>query len=335
MCGGVGGSSPPVATPSASETAAPSPTAAPTASAAPTAQPTAGKIALKAYFGSPALVPVNREVPATAAIEAAAMQQLLGGPTEDEQARDLRLGTIITRIPAGTRLLGVDIENGIATVDLSGEFASGDILGKDIESWAFRLAQVTYTLTQFPTVDSVTFRVDGKPTKAIEGHEGTPIDRATRNAYSDQLPPIFVDQPAWGGAITDPLTVSGTAQILAEPPQFEAAIVDRTTDKIIAQQTVRAPCTAGGCWQPPGAASSRPNCQSPGEQIGTTCCSASGRCRLKTAARSTSLSTRSADKASHPRISERRGFDRSWARQWAMPGGRQQPETELGLSGWS
>lgn len=74
---------------------------------------------------------------------------------------------------------------------------SGDILGEDLGAWADRLAQVTYTLTQFPTIDSVMFKVDGKPIKAIEGHEGTPIDRATRGAYADQLPGIFIDQPAW------------------------------------------------------------------------------------------------------------------------------------------
>jgi hypothetical protein len=110
---------------------------------------------------------------------------------------------------------------------------------------------VTYALTQFPTVHSVSFKVDGKPTMAIEGHEGTPIERATRSAYLDQLPPIFVDQPAWDAAITDQFTVSGIAQILALEPQFEAALVDRETDEIIVQQTVRPAC-GEGCWQPPG-----------------------------------------------------------------------------------
>jgi spore germination protein GerM len=256
---GAAASTPPVPTPSASETPAQNPSATPIASATPTVQPTPGRIALKAYFllftgsdESPGqLVPVNREVDRTAAVARAAVERLLAGPTEDERAHDLRLGTIGTSIPKGTRLLGIDIGGGIATVDLSGEFASGDIRGDDRESWALRLAQVTYTLTQFPTIDGVRFRLDGKPTKAIEGHEGSPIDPATRAAYTDQLPGIFVDHPAWGAAITDPLTVSGIAQIVAEPPQFQAAFVDRTTDKIIVQQTVRAPCDTG-CWQPPG-----------------------------------------------------------------------------------
>jgi len=252
-CGGVG-----VSTPSSAsgETAAPGGTF---ASATPSALTNPNKVALKAYFlllaegeESPvALVPVNRDVPATESVMTTAIEQLLVGPISDESTPDSRGRTIGTRIPQGTRLLGVAIDDNVATVDLSGEFASGDILERDRESWAFRLAQVTYTLTQFSTIESVRFRVDGKPATAIEGHEGTPIARATRDAYADQRPGIFVDQPAWGGALADPLTVSGMAQIDAEPPQFQAGLVDRASGTIVVQQTVRAPCEAG-CWQPPG-----------------------------------------------------------------------------------
>ena len=250
----------PVATPAATTSATPSPSAATIASPAPSVEPRSDEIAIKVYFvmvgdveDSPTpLVAVHREIPRTAAVATAALEQLLSGPTDEERAHDLRLGTIGTLIPKGTRLLGIAIDNGIATVDLSGEFASGRALGVDpARAWAWRLAQVTYTLTQFPTVQSVSFKVDGKPTLAIEGHEGTPIERATRSAYFDQLPPIFVDQPAWGAAITDPFAVSGIAQILALEPRFEAALVDRETDEIIVEQTVRPAC-GEGCWQPPG-----------------------------------------------------------------------------------
>jgi len=250
----------PVATPAATTTAIPSASAATIASPAPSVEPSSDEIAIKVYLvmvgdveDSPTpLVAVHREIPRTAAVATAAMEQLLNGPTDLERGHDLRLGTIGTLIPKGTRLLGIAIDNGVATVDLSGEFASGAALGVDAaNAWVWRLAQVTYTLTQFPTVHSVTFKVDGKPTMAIEGHEGTPIERATRSAYVDQLPPIFVDQPAWGAEITDPFTVSGIAQILALEPQFEAALVDRETDEIIVQQTVRPAC-GEGCWQPPG-----------------------------------------------------------------------------------
>lgn len=260
-CGPGGG--PSSSEPSASAATTPRPSAAPASASPipslPTAEPTNATVAVAAYFAlqgnldEPApLVPVHRDVSNSDAIATAAMQALLDGPTEDERAHDLVVGTIGTEIPEGTRLLGIDIQADTATVDLSSEFATGDLLGSDIESWTGRLAQVTYTLTQFPTVDGVRFSIEGKPTAMIEGHEGLPIDRATRSAYADQLPGIFIDRPAWGGPLSDPLTVTGIAQILGEPAQFEAALVNRTTDEIILQQTVVAPCASGGCWQPPG-----------------------------------------------------------------------------------
>lgn len=258
-----GGASPTAVPASPAVTPSPSPSVASsespaTPSASPSAQPSAGKLQLKAYFllfgntdGPTPLVPVSREVDGTVAVARAAMEQLLAGPTDDERAHDLRVGTIGTRIPDGTHLLGLDVADGVATVDLSGEFASGDVTGDERESWAIRLAQVTYTLTQFPTVERVRFLVDGKPGGAIEGHEGSPIDFATRAAYADQLPAVFVDKPAWGGALSDSLTVSGIAQIDGESPEFRVALVSRTTDESLVQQTIRPTCPAG-CWQPPG-----------------------------------------------------------------------------------
>jgi spore germination protein GerM len=261
----VGASPQPAATPAASPTLAPPSSATPSASAAPiasvgpTAEPSPDTIALKVYFvmvgdreDSPLpLVAVNRDVPWTKAVATAAMERLLDGPSLDERAHNLRLGTIGTLIPEGTRLLGLEIDHGVATVDLSGGFESGSALGVDgPAAWASRLAQVTYTLTQFPSVERVSFKLDGVPTKAIEGHEGTPLDQVGRNAYFDQLPGIFIDEPAWGAAITDPLKVSGIAQVGAEDPQLEAALVDPATDEIIARQTVRPQCT--DCWLPPG-----------------------------------------------------------------------------------
>ena len=53
---------------------------------------------------------------------------------------------------------GISIKNGVATVDLSREFASG---GGSASSF-YRLGQVVYTLTQFSTVRSVLFQVEGQ-----------------------------------------------------------------------------------------------------------------------------------------------------------------------------
>ena len=114
-----------------------------------------------------------------------------------------------TDIPDGTKLLGLTIKDGVATVDLSAEFESGggraSILG--------RLAQVVYTLTQFPTVDQVLFKLDGEPV-TVFGGAGVRLDHPVgRDDYTNQLPAIFMDRPAYGAALGHPGRVSGVANV--------------------------------------------------------------------------------------------------------------------------
>jgi spore germination protein GerM len=95
------------------------------------------------------------------------VDNLLAGPPEAEVAAG-----VITAIPSNTELLDLDIEDGIATVDLSSEYEQGS------GSWAesLRLAQFVYTLTQFDTVRAVDFRLEGEPVKLFGGH-GMLVDR--------------------------------------------------------------------------------------------------------------------------------------------------------------
>jgi spore germination protein GerM len=71
---------------------------------------------------------------------------------------------ISSEIPEITRLLGVDVEGRVATVDLSSEFGQGTG-----ESLALRLAQVVYTLTEEPSnVIGVRLEIDGFPEPVVE-----------------------------------------------------------------------------------------------------------------------------------------------------------------------
>jgi germination protein M len=221
------------------------PTTPPAATATPraTATPAAGATIVRAYFflgsftDNAGLVPVLREVPKTKAVASAAMAALLQGPNDAEMSM---IPAMYTTIPDGTKLLGISISNGVATVNLSREFESGggaaSILG--------RLAQVTYTLTQFPTVDSVLFQLDGKPVSTFSG-EGVildhPVDRAD---YYDQLPAIFVDRPAWGAAIGNPARVAGLANVFEA--QFRVRLMDGS-GTVLADKPVMASCGTG-CW---------------------------------------------------------------------------------------
>jgi len=114
------------------------------------------------------LVSVTRTIPATKAVGAAALKQLLAGPSSADKDAGL-----FSEIPGGTKLLGLNIKDGVAIVDLSGKFASGGGTG----SMYLRLGQLIYTITQFPTVDEVQLRIDGKTVTALGG-EGLLIPKA-------------------------------------------------------------------------------------------------------------------------------------------------------------
>lgn len=62
---------------------------------------------------------VHRLVPGPAVLQGA-LTELLAGPTDEERADGL-----VSAVPPGTELLGVDLDAGLATVDLTSDFDSG------------------------------------------------------------------------------------------------------------------------------------------------------------------------------------------------------------------
>jgi hypothetical protein len=186
----------------------------------------------------PDLVPVLRTVPRSTAVAAAAIRQLLLGPSSTERAASPR---VRTTIPAGVQLRSVRISGGLATVDLTGRFDDGG----GSASMFGRLAQLTYTVTQFPTVNRVALRLDGRPV-TIFSSEGIVLDRPMTRAQfrDDWLPPIFVDRPAYRAALPDPARVTGLANV------FEAVFRVRILDAarhVLVDRRVMASCGTG-CW---------------------------------------------------------------------------------------
>ena len=209
---------------------------------APTGQPT-DTVVVRAYFflgdesGSAGLVPVLREVPQTTAVGRAAMEQLLAGPSAREASAS---PAITSTIPAGSRLLGLTVANGLATVDLSREFESGG----GSASMVGRLGQVVFTLTQFSTVREVAFEIEGRPVTVFSG-EGIVLDGPVgRDAdlFVDQLPLLFVDRPAWGAALGNPGEVSGSA--IAFEATFMVTLVDGS-GRTLVEEFVMATCGTG------------------------------------------------------------------------------------------
>ncbi len=170
------------------------------------------------------------------AVAMAAMNELLGGP----EARDVELG-YATEIPEGTELLGIDIDDSVATVDLSGEFESG---GGSL-SMTIRVAQVVYTLTQFDTVDAVRFMIDGAPVEAIGG-EGIMVDPPVgRDDFADNaLPSILVESPAPWDEVSPPLRVTGISNT------FEATLLLELVDAsgLIIYEGMGTATAGSGTW---------------------------------------------------------------------------------------
>jgi germination protein M len=176
---------------------------------------------------------VSRLEPATPRVGSLALYSLLEGPHPEEDT-----GGVDTQIPAGTKLLGLGIDKGIATVDLTSEFESGG----GTASMTMRLAQVVCTLDQFPTVKGVLFKLDGQAVDVLGG-EGIVIDHPLKcSDYKELLPAILVARPSIGATISSPVTVSGTANV------FEANVTVEILDhagNIVGSKFTTATCGTG------------------------------------------------------------------------------------------
>jgi hypothetical protein len=174
-----------------------------------------------------------RTEPATPRVGTAALEALLEGPDTFEEGYGLG-----TTIPEGTELLGLTIDDGIARADLTSEFESG---GGTLSMQA-RLAQVVFTLTQFPTVDGVVFSLDGEPIDVLGG-EGIIIDHPlTRGDYADFLPAILVTTPALNQVVESPILIRGSANV------FEANVGIQILDadgNVIVETFTTATCGTG------------------------------------------------------------------------------------------
>ena len=209
---------------------------------APAATPTAETMIVRAYFvlggepGSAGLVPVLRVVPKTRGGRHRGDERPPGRP--DGQAKPAT-GPSRPRSPTGRGLLGVTIKNGVATVNLSTEFDSGG----GTASMQYRLAQVVYTLTQFATIKSVVFQIEGQ-TVTVFGSEGIVLDGPVGRAdYTAQLPAIFVDRPAYGAAIGNPAARSAATPTCSR--RRSGSRSSTRSGKTLVDQQVMATCGTG------------------------------------------------------------------------------------------
>jgi hypothetical protein len=192
------------------------------------------QLSLEVWFARDgSLTAVRRMHAPTQLVATAAVTALLDGPTSQERGAGFT-----SAVPDDTRLLGIGIRDGVATVDLTSEYQSGG----GALSMQTRLGQVVYTLTQFPTVQKVRFRLDGSPVNVFSS-EGIVLDHPVgRSDYADLLPAIVVDTPATNDRIASPATVSGTANVFEANVTVEILNAD---GKVVGKTFTTASCGTG------------------------------------------------------------------------------------------
>jgi spore germination protein GerM len=107
------------------------------------------------------LIAVGREVAPPATLFKS-LTALLGGPSAQESAAGFR-----SAINDGTRLLSLRVQQGVATIDVSGTF-----VGVSGQEQILALAQIVFTATADPSVTSVLFALDDRPVEVPRG-DGT------------------------------------------------------------------------------------------------------------------------------------------------------------------
>jgi len=116
------------------------------------------------------LVPVTKQIPWVEGIGKAALEHLADSSLRDE----LEQKGLKPSLPENAKVLGMAIHDGIAKVDFSSDFLNNP----DEISEKNALAAVVYTLTEFPSIDAVTFLVEGKPLRQCPN--GNEIDETVQ-----------------------------------------------------------------------------------------------------------------------------------------------------------
>jgi germination protein M len=153
------------------------------------------------------VAPVARSVSGKA-VGTAALRELLEGPGADE--------SVETAIPRDTALESLTIDGGVARVELSKTPAQDDAV-----------AQIVYTLTQFPTVRRVDIGSDIKLRRA---------------RFENETPAILVESPLPGDAVEPGFEARGTANTFEATFNYE---LRDSSDQVVAKDFVTATSGSG------------------------------------------------------------------------------------------
>ncbi len=173
-------------------------------------------------------VPSNDDGPGSA------ISELIGGEPKTPGAHRI--------LPADTRLLGITIKEGLATVNFSSEVLKAGV-GSTGE--ALGIQSIVNTLTEFPQIREVSFQVEGRSDgRAMDwwGHVGLYGQPFNRNIEKVHQPAIWVTHPVAGQISGVPLLIKGSARI--SEGSVKAQLLEENGKKI-AEGSAAPPRTAG------------------------------------------------------------------------------------------
>jgi germination protein M len=150
--------------------------------------------------------PEQRGITAGQNIATVTIHQLFEGPMTE----------LTTAIPPELRLGSLTIENGIASIELTPRLPNRQAL-----------AQIVYTLTQFPTV------------RRVAVNDGSPVGR---RAFEAQTPAILVESPLGGEEVETGFEVSGTANTFEATFNYE---LRSASDRVLSKNFVTATSGSG------------------------------------------------------------------------------------------
>jgi len=146
------------------------------------------------------LLPVEYLVPSSADPAREAIEALIAGLPDYIAGSS---GMMVVSLPKQTKVLDMNVEYGVCTVDFS-----GDIRGVSVGS-AGELALISAmveTLCQFAHIDAIKLLIDGEPAESLAGHVDTtqPLGRGEIERFT-----TFPDaQQHWGGGAISILQIS-------------------------------------------------------------------------------------------------------------------------------
>ena len=138
------------------------------------------KVSVALYFtdaGGDCLKVEKREIPLVTGLARATVLELIAGP---------RQKGLVKTVPEGTKLLDINIQDSLCTVNLSKEFRDNHWGGSSGEM--LTVYSIVNTLTQFPTVEKVELLVEGQKIDSLAGHMdlSVPVSRNSQIIKSEK-----------------------------------------------------------------------------------------------------------------------------------------------------